>query len=66
MHKCINLMVQISSCLEINVHSVSRCQKGEAATTSLYNLSDLCVGMMAPGHAASPDAVVLSAQLNDI
>lgn len=56
----------ISSCLEINVQTMSRCQKGEAVTTSLYNWSDLCVGMMAPMHAAFPDAVVSSAQLNDI
>lgn len=59
-------MVQTSSCLEINVHTMSRCQKGETVTTSLLYLSDLCVGMMAPIHAAFPDAVLLSAQLNDI
>lgn len=58
--------MQIGSCLEINLRKTSRCQKGETVTTALYNLSDLCVGMTGPLHAAFPDAVVLSAQLNGI
>lgn len=59
-------MVQMSSCLEINVHTISRCQKGETVPPSLYNWSGLCVGMMAPVCTAFPDAAVVSAQLNGV
>lgn len=48
------------------MHTISSSQKGETTTASLYNLSDLHVGMMAHTHAAFSDAVSLSAQLNDI
>jgi len=60
------LIMQISSCLETNMHIISSSQKVETSTTSLHNLSDLCVGMMARTNAAFSDAVSLSAQLNDI
>lgn len=58
--------MQISTCLETNMRTISSSQKGETTTASLYNLSDLRVGMRAHTHAAFSHAVSLSAQLNDI
>lgn len=39
--------MQISSCLETNMNTISDIQKGGTATASFYNLSHLLVGMMA-------------------